>query len=227
MSARRAWRIRKTRRIAWEAASDVGLLPPRRQRSFRMRAVRGLRPKLRVARLQPVVQRRQRGKGRSWLPEPIASVLDVFLDLPLLPPGRRKWLTVAEKRVLTWRSLPRPTLSTAVRNCRRCPAAARRPKHERRSCGRRTASRGSAAGRRRERRRVISELKVGFVRSPLMIAQSSDRSNWNTSLAPGPRSERRQPIGSRTNGQRRDDRGCVRKEATADRRPTLSYRRGP
>jgi hypothetical protein len=29
--------------------------------------------------------------------------------------SNRKWLTIAEKRALTWRSLPRPTLSTAVR----------------------------------------------------------------------------------------------------------------
>ena len=29
--------------------------------------------------------------------------------------SNRKWLTMAEKRALTWRSLPRPTLSTAVR----------------------------------------------------------------------------------------------------------------
>ena len=28
--------------------------------------------------------------------------------------SNRKWLTIAEKRVLTLRSLPRPTLSTAV-----------------------------------------------------------------------------------------------------------------
>ena len=29
--------------------------------------------------------------------------------------SNRKWLTMAEKRALTWRSFPRPTLSTAVR----------------------------------------------------------------------------------------------------------------
>ena len=29
--------------------------------------------------------------------------------------SNRKWLTMAEKRTLTWRCLPRPTLSTAVR----------------------------------------------------------------------------------------------------------------
>jgi hypothetical protein len=51
------------------------------------------------------------------------GVLDLLLDLPLLHPeaglqnsaSNRKWLTIAEKRALTWRSLPRPTLSTAVR----------------------------------------------------------------------------------------------------------------
>jgi hypothetical protein len=34
---------------------------------------------------------------------------------PASPASNRKWLTMAEKRALTWRSLPRPTLSTAVR----------------------------------------------------------------------------------------------------------------
>ena len=51
--------------------------------------MRGLRPKLPAARLQPVVQRRQRGEAGRRLPEPMASVLDVLLDLPLLPAGRR------------------------------------------------------------------------------------------------------------------------------------------
>src|ERR1700722_12917078 len=61
----------------------------------RMRGVRRLSPQLPAARLQPVVQRRQRGKGGRRLPEPMAGVLDVLLDLPLLPAG--SW--IAELRL--------------------------------------------------------------------------------------------------------------------------------
>ena len=89
----------------------------------RLRAVRRLGPTAPGIALQPVVERRQGGEARGWLPEPMAGVLDVLLDLPLLPAeaglqnsaSNRKWLTMAEKRALTLRSLPRPTLSTAVR----------------------------------------------------------------------------------------------------------------
>ena len=55
----------------------------------RMRAVRRLRPQLPAAHLQPVVERRQRGKARRGLPEPMAGILDVLLDLPFLPAGGR------------------------------------------------------------------------------------------------------------------------------------------
>lgn len=34
---------------------------------------------------QPFVQRIQRGKARDGLPEPVTRILDVLLDLPLLP----------------------------------------------------------------------------------------------------------------------------------------------
>ena len=51
--------------------------------------MRRLGPQLPAARLQPVVQRRQRGEVRHGLPEPMARVLDVLLDLPLLPAGGR------------------------------------------------------------------------------------------------------------------------------------------
>ena len=37
---------------------------------------------------QPVIQGIQRGKARDGLPEPVASILDVLLDLPLLPARR-------------------------------------------------------------------------------------------------------------------------------------------
>src|ERR1700733_8356357 len=52
-----------------------------------LRAVQRLGPQFPAARLQPVVQRRQGGEVGHGLPEPMASVLDVLLDLPLLPPG--------------------------------------------------------------------------------------------------------------------------------------------
>ena len=55
----------------------------------RLRAMRDLGPQLPASRLQPVVQRRQRGKARRRLPEPMARVLHVLLDLPLLPAGGR------------------------------------------------------------------------------------------------------------------------------------------
>ena len=61
----------------------------------RMRGVWRLSPQLLAACLQPVVQRRQGGKGGRRLPEPMAGVLDVLLDLPFLPAGRR----IAELRL--------------------------------------------------------------------------------------------------------------------------------
>src|ERR1700687_5051356 len=73
----------------------LDLLGPGGGYRHRMRAVRRLSPQLSAARLQPVVQRRQGGKGGRRLPETIAGVLDVLLDLPLLPTGRR----IAELRL--------------------------------------------------------------------------------------------------------------------------------
>src|SRR5450432_556965 len=61
----------------------------------RLRAVQGLRPQFTATGLQPVVQRRQRGEARRRLPEPMAGILDVLLDLPLLPSGGR----IAELRL--------------------------------------------------------------------------------------------------------------------------------
>src|SRR5450432_3200658 len=55
----------------------------------RLRAVQGLRPQFTATGLQPVVQRRQRREARRRLPESMAGILDVLLDLPLLPAGRR------------------------------------------------------------------------------------------------------------------------------------------
>jgi hypothetical protein len=39
--------------------------------------------------LQRISSRRQRGEAGRRLPEPMASVLNVLLDLPFLPAGRR------------------------------------------------------------------------------------------------------------------------------------------
>src|SRR5690606_13453237 len=52
-------------------------------------SMRGLLPKLLASKLQPDVQGFQRWKARQGLPQPMASVLDVFLDLSLLPASRR------------------------------------------------------------------------------------------------------------------------------------------
>ena len=54
-----------------------------------LRGVRDLGPQLPASRLQPVIQRRQRGKARHRLPEPMTRILHVLLDLPLLPAGGR------------------------------------------------------------------------------------------------------------------------------------------
>src|SRR5690606_4735371 len=53
------------------------------------RAMRDLGPEFAAARLEPVVKSLQRGEGRQRLPEPVAGVLNVLLDLSLLPSGRR------------------------------------------------------------------------------------------------------------------------------------------
>jgi hypothetical protein len=87
-------------------------------------AVQRLGPQFPASRLQPVVQRRQGGEVGHRLPEPMAGMPRTFFSIcPFSHPeaglqnsaSNRKWLTIAEKRALTWRSLPRPILSTAVR----------------------------------------------------------------------------------------------------------------
>src|SRR5271168_5226524 len=88
-SARPAWRIRRSRRMAGEAASDAGPLRPRRRLLSPVASLAVLAPQLLAARLQPVVQRRQGGKGGRRLPKSMAGILDVLLDLPLLPTGGR------------------------------------------------------------------------------------------------------------------------------------------
>jgi len=52
-------------------------------------AVRGLCPELLAALLEPVVQSIQRWKARRWLPQTMTRVLNVLLDLSLLPAGSR------------------------------------------------------------------------------------------------------------------------------------------
>ena len=49
-------------------------------------------------------------RARSWHSAPLHPEAGLQNSA-----SNRKWLTIAEKRALTWRSLPRPTLSTAVR----------------------------------------------------------------------------------------------------------------
>ena len=44
-----------------------------------------LRPELFASGFQPVVESGQRWKAGRWLPEPVTSILDVLLDLSLLP----------------------------------------------------------------------------------------------------------------------------------------------
>ena len=61
----------------------------RKQKRTIKRAVRRLGPQLSASRLQPIVQRRQGWEARHGLPEPMARVLDVLLDLPFLPTGGR------------------------------------------------------------------------------------------------------------------------------------------
>src|SRR5690606_3022634 len=51
--------------------------------------MRCLPPKLLAAALQPFVQGFQRGKARDGLPESMTRILDVLLNLPLLPTGCR------------------------------------------------------------------------------------------------------------------------------------------
>jgi hypothetical protein len=51
--------------------------------------MRGLSPKLLAAALQPFVQSFQAGEARDGLPEPVTRILDVLLNLPLLPTGCR------------------------------------------------------------------------------------------------------------------------------------------
>ena len=86
-------------------------------------AMRRLGPQLPALLLQPVVERLERGKVRHGLPKPMTASCTFFSICPFSQPdaglqnsaSNRKWLTIAEKRVLTWRCFPRPTLSTAVR----------------------------------------------------------------------------------------------------------------
>src|SRR5690606_25780151 len=101
----------------------------------RQRAVRGLLPQLHATLLQPGVHRGQVGKARHPLQDLMAGVLNVLLDLSLLPTrcriaeavhcgamgpspmacgSKTSWLVMVRKRRLTCRSLPRPTWSTAV-----------------------------------------------------------------------------------------------------------------
>ena len=119
-------------------------------------AVQRLGPQFPAARLQPVVQRRQGGKSGIGCQSRWRASWTFFSICPFSHPeaglqnsaSNRKWLTIAEKRALTWRSLPRPILSTAVRLFslmpRRGTPAQRRGK---RGYGHRTASHGSAADR--------------------------------------------------------------------------------
>lgn len=53
-------------------------------------AVRCHRPECLATLFQPVIQGIQRGKAGNGLPEPVASILDILLDLPLLP--ARRWI---------------------------------------------------------------------------------------------------------------------------------------
>src|SRR5579871_2097033 len=87
MSATRAWRTRQSRRMAWEAASSAALRTPRRRRPCRL-AIRAAFEPITPGSAPPANRSApQRGEVGHRLPEPMAGVLDVLLDLPLLPPG--------------------------------------------------------------------------------------------------------------------------------------------
>ncbi len=69
---------------------------------------------------QPGIQRRQIWKVRHLLPQAWSGILDVLLDLTLLPTRGgitelgRKDVVVRHRQEADVRSLPRPTRSTAV-----------------------------------------------------------------------------------------------------------------
>lgn len=84
----------------------------------------GLCPELLAAKLKPVVQVFQRWKAYDRLKETMTGILNILLDLSLLPAGRRIAETrvrshsgwpLPKKRTLTSRSFPRPILSVVVR----------------------------------------------------------------------------------------------------------------
>ena len=67
---------------------EWGLFGPRVSDRAGPHAMRDLRPEFPASPFQPVVERRQRGDVRHGLPEPMAGVLHILLDLALLPARR-------------------------------------------------------------------------------------------------------------------------------------------
>ena len=157
MSARRVWRIRRSRRMAGETASGARLLRPRRRLSH-PDASRAASAPIAPCIASPASRSAPPGRGSwAWVARADGErASDILLDLPLLPARRRIAEIGLEQKVadhgrescVDLALLSAPDLVDGGSHIIvRCRAAARRPRRGRRGYGRRTASHGSAADR--------------------------------------------------------------------------------